>query len=341
MKYKVISDDVLVITALDYLEFSIILFVINSKGILVGALTNGDVRRAISKNIEMKASISTIMNSNVVFAFEYESNSLKYEKIRSLPKSYEFLPIVGEDMTFLKIVTPLDLLKKDNRVILMAGGLGSRLGELTKNIPKPMLHIGDKPILEIIIREFKKYYFNDFLISENYKSDVIKNYFKNGDNLDINIEYIDETKKMGTAGCLSVIKDKICKPFFVMNGDILTEENFEEMMNYHNNNQFEATMCVFEHKISVPYGVVESNEYNQITSLVEKPIKKFNVNAGIYILNPSILDLIPEDSFFDMPQLFEKLIKRNRKTGIYKLKTSWIDIGHPEDYFRANDMSIK
>ena len=142
---------------------------------------------------------------------------------------------------------------------------------------------------------------------------------------------------LGTAGCLSLIDDDLKEPFFVMNGDILTDENFEQILDYHIKNKFEATMCVYKYEMKIPYGVILSDKNNKILSIKEKPIQKFNINAGIYVLNHSVLEYIPKNSFFDMPTLFKKLNELNFNTGIYNIKTSWLDIGEPNDYYLAKN----
>jgi dTDP-glucose pyrophosphorylase len=335
MTYNIANNNISIKKVLDLLEFYKIIFFINNENFLVGALTNGDVRRSIEKNININNLVDKIINKDIIYAYIDESLEEKIKKIDLLPEDYQFLPIINRNKKLEKIVIKKDLLKKVNSVVLMAGGLGNRLGEITKNIPKPMLHIGNKPILEIIIDGFKKYHFNDFYISVNYKADVIKKHFRNGDDFNVNIKYINESKRLGTAGCLSLINENLNEPFFVMNGDILTDENFEQILNYHIKNKFEATMCTSKYEIKIPYGVILSDVDNKIISIKEKPIQKFNINAGIYVLNPSVLKYIPKDTFFDMPTLFEKLNELNLNTGIYNLETSWLDIGEPSDYYLA------
>lgn len=338
MKYKVINQFTLVQESLELLENFLILFIVDKNNKLIGSLTNGDVRRALQNGINLKDDITSIMNSNLYYAYENETIEEQKNKINMIAEEFRLLPIVDKERNIIRIASSKELFSRSNKVILMAGGLGSRLGELTKNTPKPLLHIGNKPILEIIIDGFKKYYFNDFIISVNYKAEMITNYFQDGENFDAKIEYIHESKRMGTAGCLSLInKEKLDQSFFVMNGDILTEENFEEILLFHKKNAFQATMCVVEHELEIPYGVIEADKNNHIVSLREKPIEKFNVNAGIYVLEPTVLEYIPEDIFFDMPTLFQKLKDDNQSIGIYKMKTSWIDIGSPKDYFNVKD----
>lgn len=337
MNVKIININASIKMVLDLLSSYPLLFIINDRSELVASLSNGDLRRALKNGIDIMASVETIMNKKVIFSFETDSIEIKLSKISELPREYAFLPIVRENLSILAIVTRQTLTQKRNKVVLMAGGLGSRLGELTKNIPKPLLQIGSKPILEIIINGFKASHFNDFIIAVNYKGGMIKEFFGDGAGSNSAITYVHENKRMGTAGALSLIdKSEFKEPFFVMNGDVLTDENFEEILEYHSANGFEATMCVFEHEFTIPYGVVESDVKNNLTSIIEKPVKKFNVNAGIYVLNATTLSYVLEDEYLDMPNLFQRIKDDKKKIGVYEMKTSWIDIGLPSDYKLAN-----
>ncbi|MCK4441383.1 MAG: alcohol dehydrogenase, partial [Sulfurovaceae bacterium] len=202
--------------------------------------------------------------------------------------------------------------------------------------PKPMLKVGDKPILETIILNFKKYGFVNIVLSVSYKSEVIESYFGDGSNFGVNIEYIHEDKRMGTAGALSLMRDRLTEPFFVMNGDLLTNLNFEHMMEYHLNNHAIATMGVREYDFQVPYGVVNVNGKN-IISIEEKPTHRFFVSGGVYILDSRVLEFIPNNEYYDMPSLFEKLIEKNIKSISYPIREYWLDIGRIEEFKRAND----
>jgi len=217
----------------------------------------------------------------------------------------------------------------------MVGGLGTRLRPLTENTPKPMLKVGSKPILQTIVGKFADCGYTNIVMCVNYKSHIIQDYFGDGSEFGVNIEYILEEQRMGTAGALSLLKEKPTEPFFVMNGDLLTNLDFEKMLDFHEVYDAKATMCVREYDIEVPYGVVNVTNEN-ITSIEEKPIHNFFVNAGIYILDPDCIDLIPRDGFYDMPSLFEKMITNNNKTISFPLQEYWLDIGRIADYERAN-----
>ena len=224
----------------------------------------------------------------------------------------------------------------------MVGGLGTRLRPLTETTPKPMLHVGGKPILQTIVEKFVNYGFVDIIMCVGYKSTIIQDYFGDGSRFGANIEYVLENKRMGTAGALSLLNETQLpkEPFFVMNGDLLTNVNFENMLEYHISHNAMATMAVREYDFQVPYGVVNiKNE--KILSIEEKPIHKFFVSAGIYMLDPKCIDYIPKNEFYDMPTLFEKLIADNKETLSFPIREYWLDIGRIEEYERANKEYIE
>lgn len=224
---------------------------------------------------------------------------------------------------------------KPNKVVLMVGGLGTRLHPLTKDTPKPMLKVGDKPILHTIVERFASYGFVNIAMCVNYKAKTIQDYFGNGEKFGVQIEYVLEQERMGTAGALSLLTTRPGEAFFVMNGDLLTNVNFESLLDYHQTHQAAATMCVREYDFQVPYGVVNIDG-NKVTSIVEKPVHKFFVSAGIYMLSPQVLDLIPNGEYYDMPTLFEKLIAQNQNTVSFPIHEYWLDIGRMNEYEQAN-----
>jgi NDP-sugar pyrophosphorylase family protein len=226
--------------------------------------------------------------------------------------------------------------EKKNKVILMVGGLGERLGSLTKDTPKPMLKVGNKSILETIVENFKGYGYTNIVMCLNYKSEIIQDYFGDGSEFGVNIEYIVEEKRMGTAGALSLLKDNSKEPFFVMNGDLLTNVNFEKIHEFYLSNNAQALMCVREYESQVPYGVINI-ENTKIVSVEEKPTQKFFVNAGIYMLNPEVLKYIPKNEFYNMTTLFEKLIDKDKNIISFPIDGYWLDIGRFEEYKKANE----
>ena len=335
--HSTISSKATIFEALKVIDSSSlqIAFVIEKEK-LKGVVTDGDIRRGLLKGMSVDDSIREIYNAKPISCHESTSeNELKYLAIKHDIKQ---LPLVDDDGKLVGITLISELLSSqvcENVVILMAGGLGTRLGELTKNTPKPLLKVAKKPILYTIIENFVKYGFNNFIISVNYKSDQIKSYFKDGKDIGINIQYLDEDKRMGTAGSLSLLSKIPQKPFFVMNADILTSIDFKNMLSFHNRHNSMATMGIREYENQIPFGVVNTDG-NTITSIVEKPIQQVAVSAGVYILDPKSLSVIPKNKFFDMPTLFDALIQSQKKVVAYAITDYWIDIGHINEYEKAN-----
>ncbi|MEA1893583.1 MAG: nucleotidyltransferase family protein [Campylobacterota bacterium] len=312
-----------------------IALVLDQKNHLLGTLTDGDIRRGLLKGLFLDDSIESVIFQNPIVCSVNDSKE-DILKIAVAKKLY-CIPVVDENGVLVGIEEVNDLLKPttfSNRVVLMAGGLGTRLRPLTDNIPKPLLEVGDKPILETIINGFAKYGFTHIILSVSYKAEMIESYFGDGSNFGVTIEYIHEEKRMGTAGALSLMKEKLSEPFFVMNGDLLTNINFEHMMEYHLSNKSTATMGVREYDFQVPYGVVNV-EGHDILSIDEKPVHNFFVSGGVYVLSPEVLDIIP-DAYYDMPTLFEKLIEDQKKSISFPIREYWLDIGQMSDFHRAN-----
>ncbi|MDQ7047921.1 MAG: nucleotidyltransferase family protein [Sulfurovum sp.] len=311
--------------------------VLDSENKLLGTLTDGDIRRGLLNGLTLDASIESIIFRNPTVCGINDSKE-EILKIAVSKKIYQ-IPIVDQDGVLVGIEEVDELLKPveySNRIVLMVGGLGTRLRPLTDKLPKPLLQVGNKPILETIINSFSKYGFTNIILSVSYKAEMIEEYFGDGSKFGVNIEYVNEDKRMGTAGALSLMKEKLTEPFFVMNGDLLTNLNFEYMLEYHHSNNAKATMGVREYDFQVPYGVVNVDGHD-ITSIEEKPIHKFFVNGGIYILDTDALAIIPDDTFFDMPTLFETLIENDKKTISFPIREYWLDIGRMSDFERANN----
>lgn len=303
---------------------------------IIGILTDGDIRRGLLNGMVLENSIESIIHSNPVIC---QANDTKETIIQlALSKKIYQIPVVDNTGRVVGIHEIDELLRtapKTNKVVLMAGGLGTRLGELTKHTPKPMLKVGEKPILETIIENFAKYGFVNVIISVNYLSHIIEDYFGDGSRFGVSIQYILEKEPLGTAGALSLMKKELTEPFFVMNGDLLTNVNCEHIYGYHRFSQAVATMCVGEYDFQVPYGVINL-ENGCMLSIDEKPIHKFFVSAGIYMLSPVVLELVPDNEYFDMPSLFKKIIYKGDKVATFPIHEYWLDIGRINDYERAN-----
>ena len=313
-----------------------IALVVSKKDKLLGTLTDGDIRRALLKGLSVSSSIASIYFKKPTVGNINDSKE-KLLKI-AISKRIHQIPLVDNKGKITGIHVLHELIKfknKSNLVILMAGGKGLRLRPLTKNLPKPMLKVGNKPILQILLEKFKENGFTNFLISVNYKSKIIKRYFGNGQKFGLKIEYIEEKKEMGTAGCLSILKKKPNEAFFVVNGDLLTNLDFEKMLHFHNKHNSKATMAIKEYNINSLYGEVKLKKEN-IFSIEEKPNHKFFINAGAYIIDPDCLSLVPK-KFYDMTTLFKKIIANKYKTKPFPLGEYWLDIGRHIDYAKANN----
>ena len=310
------------------------LAIINKKSQLVGILTDGDIRRAILNN---KTELCEIMNSNPMTMKYGENRKNIIHRLKELHKKH--MPIVDENM-ILKDVVALqedEFNLKPNWVVIMAGGLGTRLGELTKDTPKPMLKVGAKPMIEHIIDMFVSHGFTKFMLSVNYKAEIIKEYFGDGNKFGIQVKYLEEKKRLGTGGALSLIDIELNEPFFVTNGDVLSSLDYEELLSYHKKQNSIATMCIRKDSYQIPYGVIEVDEANNIKAMKEKPIKEFFINTGIYVLNPEVLNYVPKDEFFDLPSLFDVLKSKSENIKSFEITDYWIDMGKPSDYEKIKE----
>jgi dTDP-glucose pyrophosphorylase len=313
-----------------------IILVVDRENRLLASITDGDIRRGLLRGVELTESIEQIMNVAPHTTTLQDSKETTLSLMKRIGQRH--IPKVDSENRVIGIEVMEDLLKPkfyDNWVVLMAGGIGSRLKPLTDNCPKPLLKIGNKSVLEIIIENFKESGFLNFLISVNYKAEMIKEYFSDGSDRGVNIQYIHETERLGTAGALSLLPEVPAKPIFVMNGDLLTKVDFQYLLDFHLQHQVKATMCVRKYDFQVPYGVVNIDQ-QRVVSIDEKPVHQFFVNAGIYVLDPAALTNVPSQTFFDMPQLFERLIAQNEETLVFPIHEYWLDIGKMEDFRKAN-----
>lgn len=310
--------------------------VVNDEACLVGVITDGDIRRGILKGISLEDPVSRAMTRNPITAQE---SYTKGEIFRLMVQhQISHIPIVDENHRLLGIVYE-DALRRESLltipVVVMAGGLGTRLRPLTEKVPKPMLKVNGKPMLERIIERFRDLGVLDFYLSVNYKANVIEEYFGDGSAWRIKIHYLREKKRLGTAGSLSLLPKDLPYPFFVVNADIITDLDFRAIYQFHREQAPDITVAVKKVSYQVPYGTIEV-EHGRIVSLSEKPhIKKF-VNAGIYILEPKVLSEVPEDQFFDMTDLISKLIAQGKLVSSYLISGTWLDVGQKKDYYQVN-----
>jgi len=312
----------------------ICLIVENEK--LIGTLTDGDIRRGLLNGLDLDSSIKSIIFTKPTTC-RIEDSKEKILKL-ALTNQLQQIPVLDNKGGLVGLRVVDELLKPKvrlNSVVLMAGGLGARLMPLTEDIPKPMLEVGGKPILQTIVEGFANHGFTNITMCLGYRPNVVKNFFKDGKEFGVHIDYIIEEKRMGTAGALSLIKKKFNEPIFVMNGDLLTKIDYGKVIDFHKNNNSKATMCVSKYDVKVPYGVINISN-KEITSIQEKPIHSFFVNTGIYLIEPECIDIIPKGEYYDMTTLFEQLIAKNVKTISFPLSDYWLDIGRMEDFKKAN-----
>jgi len=305
------------------------LAIVDANNKLIGILTDGDVRRGF---LDEKTSLCDVINKDPLVMLQ---GSSKEKILCELRKSHKrHMPIVDVNRVLVDVfvLDNFDFSLKPNWVVIMAGGLGIRLGSLTRDIPKPMLDLGGKPILERVIELFKYFGYSKFMISVNYKSEIIKEYFGSGEEFGIEIKYIEESKKMGTIGSLGLIDINIEDPFFVVNGDVIASFDCDKLLASHVNSGATATMCVKENKIKIPYGVVDVGPDSRIMSLKEKPVKSYYINAGIYVMNPDALSLIKKDLYLDAPDLFNILLDKSEIVTSFLVEDYWMDLGVPGDY---------
>ena len=225
--------------------------------------------------------------------------------------------------------------KKGNPVFIMAGGFGKRLRPLTNNCPKPMLKLDKRPMLEILLTRFVNLGFSNFYISTHYMPEVISDYFGDGSKWNVKIQYVYEKYPLGTGGALGLLPDDVGDlPIILINGDILTTVDFVKILDFHEKNTAEATLCVRKYEYQVPYGVVSGDGLN-VKSMEEKPTHEFFVNAGIYVVNREVKNLCERGEHMDMPRVLEKLVTNAKEVLMFPVHEYWLDIGRPDDYRRA------
>lgn len=312
-----------------------IALVVDEGGVLVGTVTDGDVRRGLLSGAGMSDPIEGVMNKTPVTV----SQTMAKAEILEIMEKYDVrqIPITDEDGRLIGFENRKSLTYHeygDVKIVLMLGGQGTRLRPLTQDTPKPMLQVGDKPLLENIVASFKKQGFHQFIFSLNYHADIIRDHFGDGSDLGVEIDYVLEDEPMGTAGALGLIESLSDGPFIVMNGDILTNVDFRSLVDFHNQNKTIGTMCVREYTHEVPYGIVQ-NDGTELGSIVEKPTQSYFVNAGIYVLDPACLPHIAPREYLDMPQLFELLREKGHVSSVFPIREYWLDIGRPEDLDKA------
>ncbi len=302
-------------------------------GKLIGMVTDGDIRRGLLKNIGLDDEVSKIMNRSPIFCYQEDVSP---QNIKEILIKHRFLhvPIVDNNHHLVNVLTYdsfLQTKKLDNPVFIMAGGFGTRLKPLTDNCPKPMLRIGDKPILERIMLHLKKCGFYNFYFSTHYLAEQITDYFGNGEQWGVSIKYVYEEQPLGTGGALSLLPDELNLPLIVTNGDVMTKVDFAQLLSFHNDHESCATVAVREYYHQVPFGVIEIDGH-YIKGMVEKPRNHSFVNAGIYVLQPEVIKSVKSNEKIDMPTLLLNHMSNEQKISCFPIHEYWLDVGRMDDF---------
>lgn len=313
-----------------------IVLVVNPDGKLLGTISDGDVRRGLLNGLSLDSPIASLIHHETLTL----SPNVSRDRVLKLMLSKNILqiPIVAEDKTLLglhlwsDLVTPVE---RENLIIIFAGGKGTRLRPHTEDVPKPMLTVSGMPMLEIILNKAKAYGFKKFIFAIHHRGDVIEDYFKDGKDFGVDITYLREKSPLGTAGALSLLEDTPLLPFIVTNGDVITEIDYGDLVNFHQNNSAVGTMAVHSHEFQNPYGVIQTTGID-IIEYVEKPTVKSIINAGVYVLSPEALKHLSLNESCDMPSLFARLQDSGERTVAYQIFESWMDVGSPIDLVKAN-----
>ncbi|CUA83484.1 nucleotidyltransferase family protein [Pseudidiomarina woesei] len=302
---------------------------------LQGVVTDGDVRRGLLRGVGLDAPVSQVMNTQPITVTPETSRSDAVALMQS--KSILAIPVVSQGCVIgLQTLQKLQSSRSyQNPVFIMAGGFGTRLRPLTDNTPKPMLKVGERPILETLLLNFIKSGFSNFYISTHYLPEVIRNYFGDGSKWNVNITYVHEEEPLGTGGALGLLPESTPGlPLIMVNGDVLTSVDFERVLDFHMTHHALATMCVREYDYQIPYGVI-MGDGERIISMEEKPIQRFFVNAGIYVISPEIFKNVEKQKRIDMPTLLQTYLDANEDVFMFPIHEYWLDIGRMDDFKRA------
>lgn len=317
-----------------------IVLVVDTEGHLLATVTDGDIRRAILAGMDLDLPVQDLLarrppppHPTPVTAPVGTSDA----QLLRMMKSYglRHIPIVDEAGRVVDIALLSELVKESElplTAVVMVGGYGTRLRPLTEELPKPMLPVGGRPLLELIMEQLRQAGIRRIILTTHYKGDVIAKHFGNGRDFGVEIRYLEEKQPLGTAGALGLLASN--EPLLVINGDILTKVDFRTMLEFHRKHQADMTVAVRQYEIRVPYGVMEVDGV-AVTNILEKPTLRYLVNAGIYLLSPAVCRLVPPGQRYDMPDLINRLLKEGYRVVSFPILEYWIDIGHPEDYFRS------
>ena len=313
-----------------------LLFVVDPELMLIGSLSDGDIRRGILNGAQLDDPILALINPHPFYISTQEQVSADLKFFEE--KGFKMIPVCDVNGKVLHLLSPdpeKSLPAVENPVVLMVGGRGIRLEPLTQNIPKPLLKVGNKPILQTILERLHLFGFRNIFLCTNYLSDHIEEFCGDGSAFGLNIRYFKEEIKLGTIGAVKYLEDQLNLPFLVMNGDLLTSLNYKSVLDFHIEHLGELTIGSVSYKTIIPYGVIQT-EGHQVTSILEKPTYSFRISGGIYALSPKVLKLIPKGEFFDITDLMESLLKQHHTVIAFPIEEYWLDIGQHQDYEKAN-----
>lgn len=318
-----------------------IALVTSADGTFVGTVTDGDIRRALLRGQQLSAGIGPVVNRNATVVPPEMTSDFALKLMQA--NQFEAMPIVDQNRKLVGLHLRSNLLspaRRSNLMVIMAGGKGTRLRPYTENCPKPLLPVNGKPMLEHIIDRAKAEGFQNFVIAVHYLGHMIEEYFGDGAKWQVDIRYLRENEPLGTAGAIGLLKPRPDAPFVVSNGDVLTDVHYSELLNFHARFGAAATMAVRMHEWQHPFGVVFTKGVD-IVGFEEKPISRSHVNAGIYALEPSALDVLKPGEHCDMPTLFARLKDNAARTIVYPVHETWMDVGRVNDFQEAQTLTFE
>ncbi|MCG6881382.1 MAG: nucleotidyltransferase family protein [Deltaproteobacteria bacterium] len=320
-----------------------VLLVVDENHRLIGTLTDGDIRRYILKERNLIGTIETAYFRNPIFVFENEDDPEGVKELLRKNK-IDLIPVLKQDRKIADFITwekAFGNNKKDTfqdlgiTAVIMAGGHGTRLMPFTKVLPKPLVPVGDKPVIDHIIDRFVKHGVSDFYLTVHHMSKILRAYFEEKSS-NYKIRFVEEAKPLGTAGSLKYLEGKLHGDFFVSNCDIIVDANYVDIYDFHQENKNDITLVASAKQFDIPYGVCELNGAGSLKQIIEKPAYNFLVNTGLYLLNSRVLSLIPDDNFFHITRLIEKVMQEGGTIGVYPVsENAWIDVGQWAEYRKA------
>ena len=320
-----------------------VLLVVDDEQALIGTLTDGDIRRYILKEQDLIGTIQSVYNKNPIFVFQADYDSEKVKKIFTQNK-INLIPILDQNRKVVDYITwekvfgnnrNSESQKLDVPVVIMAGGKGTRLEPFTRVLPKPLIPVGDKPVIDHIIDRFRVYGISEFYLTIHHMAKIIRAYFEEK-GPDYSVGIVEEDEPRGTAGSLKLLADKLDKPFFVSNCDIVIETDYADLYHFHMQNKYDITLVASAKQFNIPYGICALNGGGSLERIQEKPEYNFLINTGLYVLNPAVLELIPDNQLFHITHLIDKIKENGGQIGVYPVsEKAWIDVGQWAEYRKA------